>query len=79
MAWILGPFLAAFVIAWMAVGAVQQFWTDAHEAVDDVTFLSIFTTVFTAGAMKKKKKTLKKLRPQVMSLRKNVGSLTKHK
>lgn len=79
MAWILGPFLAAFVTAWLAVGAVQQLWTDAHDAVDDVTFLSIFTAVFTGGAMKKKKKTVKKFRPQVMSLRKNVDSLTKRK
>lgn len=71
MAWILGPFLAAFVVAWMGVGAVQQLWSDAHEAVDDFTFLSIFTAVFTAGAMKKKKKTVRKFRPQVMSLRKH--------
>lgn len=79
MAWILGPFLSAFVIAWLGVGILQQLWADAHDAVDDFTFLSLFTAVFTAGAMKKKKKTVKKYRPQVMSLRKRVDSLTKHK
>lgn len=77
MAWILGPGIAAFVIAWMAVGAVGQF--TSNYAVSSTTFLGTFTAIFTGGAMKKKNKTVKKYRPQVMSLKKSVDSITKHK
>ena len=79
MAWILGPLLTAFVIAWLGVGAVQTLWRDAHDAVEDVTVRRLFTAVFTAGATKKKKKTIKKYRPQVMNLRKKVDSISGRK
>jgi len=79
MGWLIGPFFAAFVVAWLAIGALQAAWSDANEAVKGTAFIGLFTSVFTAGATKKKNKTSKKYRPQVMSLRKRVDSKFNHK
>jgi len=77
MGWFLGPLLAAFIVAWIGVGAVSQL-TQSF-GVQTTTFLGTFTAVFTGGSMKKKNKTVKKFRPQVMSLRKRVDSKLKLK
>ena len=79
MTWLLGPFLSAFVVAFLIVRILQAAWADVNAAVQSTTFIGTFASVFSAGEMKNSKKSARKWRPRFLSLGKNVDSLRKRK
>ena len=77
MSVIIGIGATAWVVAFLFVRIFQRSLDNMHDWADDVSFLGIFTAVFTAGGLRESNKASRRWRPRIRSLKNKIDSRTK--